>query len=481
MADASMRTRVLRPHRRRVALAALMVMGAASSIAPAVSAEPPSPPPPAQGSEFTAQTLVELPECEQSTLAPSDDDAFGPAPLGFTIDFFGVEFDSVWVSNNGYLSFGPEPVFDFDLSSRGIRDFGSPVIAPFFADVDSRAGGTVSLGSGTFPNTGDGLDGAPYFCAIWRDVGYYDQRVDRRNTFQVLLVDLSAFEGFGAFAILFAYDQIQWEAGEASGGVNGLGGASARVGYSNGTGRPDQSFELPGSALPGSFLDSAASGLVNNGLNSPFRGVFEFLVYEGVPQAPSYTDLVADGRITTSYADIIAIGQFDIATGFADGTFGPRLPVRRDQVTKFLVNMLLADGTPLPPPSGPPSFSDIAGNVHRITIEQAAAAGIASGRPDGTFDPSGRVTRGQMASFIARACQLPPAPSGSATFPDIAGSVHEDSIRRAAAAGIVTGGPDGRFAPNDSVTRGQTARFIARAINLSPPGIPDVAVPPCRR
>jgi hypothetical protein len=426
------------------------------------------------GAEAGAQAFLDAPDCRNTVFTPNDDDSFGPAPLGFTLDLFGQQFSTTWVNNNGYLSFGEEPQAVFDPSD-GIRDIGFPIIAPFFADVDTRAGGTVSFGNGIAP------DGSPYFCATWEDVGYFDQRNDRTNTFQVLLFDRTSVDGFPSYAIVFAYDKIQFESGEASGGVNGLGGTTARVGYSNGTGRASETFELPGSALPGSFLDTSASGLVRNGLNSPTLGLYFFLVFEGLPQAPTYTDLVVDGRITTQYTDIISVGQLDIATGFGDGRFGARLPVRRDQVTKFLVNMLFVNSTPLPEPSGPPTFSDIAGNVHRVTIEQSAAANIANGRPDGTFDPSGNVTRGQLASFIDRACQLPPAPPGSASFPDIAGNTHEEAIRRVAAAGIVTGGPDGRFAPNDSVTRGQTARFIARAIALSPPGGDRAEVPPCRR
>ena len=42
-----------------------------------------------------------------------------------------------------------------------------------------------------------------------------------------------------------------------------MGGSSARVGYSNGTAA--NSYELPGSGVPGSFLDSnLATGLIHN-------------------------------------------------------------------------------------------------------------------------------------------------------------------------------------------------------------------------
>ena len=58
----------------------------------------------------------------------------------------------------------------------------------------------------------------------------------------------------------FDYSQIQWETGDASGGTNGFGGTPARVGYSNGS---TVSFELPGSAVTGSFEDTGTSPLIH--------------------------------------------------------------------------------------------------------------------------------------------------------------------------------------------------------------------------
>ena len=91
-------------------------------------------------------------------------------------------------------------------------------------------------------------------------------------------------QGGGDFDIEFNYDQIQWEAGQASGGnADGLGGNSARVGFSNGTGDPGTFFELPGSGVPGSFLDSGPpdTALVLNSLNSDVPGRYVFFARSG--------------------------------------------------------------------------------------------------------------------------------------------------------------------------------------------------------
>jgi hypothetical protein len=118
----------------------------------------------------------------------------------------------------------------------------------------------------------------------------------------------------------------------------------------------------------------------------------------------------------------------------------------------------LTGGTASPAPGGTSTFSDTAGSVHEVNIEKVAAAGIALGN-DGRFRPNAPVTRGQMATFIQRAYRLP---AGSTGFCDTAGHVHEFGIRAAAAAGIALGN-DGCFRPNASVTRGQVASFIVRA------------------
>lgn len=121
-------------------------------------------------------------------------------------------------------------------------------------------------------------------------------------------------------------------------------------------------------------------------------------------------------------------------------------------------------------------FTDIAGNTHEAMIAAIAERGITAGcTTDGTrYCPAAHVTRGQMATFLRRALDLPAA-SGD-HFPDDEDSVHEDSINRAAEAGIAKGN-NGRFDPGASVTREQMASFLARGFDLPPSetSYPDVS------
>ncbi len=145
----------------------------------------------------------------------------------------------------------------------------------------------------------------------------------------------------------------------------------------------------------------------------------------------------------------------------ADGMlFCPYGIVKRGQMAAFLARAL-----DLPPADTHP-FTDVAGSGFEGEIAAVAAAGITQGcSADGTkFCPDGTVTRGQMAAFISRALNLPAGAVN--TFVDDDGSIFEDEIAQIASAGITLGcNPEGtRFCPDDPVTRGQMAAFLRRAL-----------------
>ena len=104
-------------------------------------------------------------------------------------------------------------------------------------------------------------------------------------------------------------------------------------------------------------------------------------------------------------------------------------------------------------------------------VLDCVAAGIVSGYPDGTYQPSVSVTRDQMAVYIARSLVIPtgdaaiPDPVPPATFSDVP-STHwaYKHIEYAVSQNVVKGYDDGTYKPDLVVDRGQMAVFIARAI-----------------
>lgn len=153
-----------------------------------------------------------------------------------------------------------------------------------------------------------------------------------------------------------------------------------------------------------------------------------------------------------------------VAGGLADGTFGASRPVTRGQMASFVTGAVLAAGGSLPPPG--PGFPDTRASAHGRSVARLAAAGLASGHADGTFRPDDPVSRGQTATLLSQLLAhlgVPLAEPVDGAFTDPLG-VHRDAIGRAAASGLATGHPDGTFRPGEPVTRGQMAAFLARSL-----------------
>lgn len=158
-------------------------------------------------------------------------------------------------------------------------------------------------------------------------------------------------------------------------------------------------------------------------------------------------------------ANIAKVAAAGITGGYPDGTFRPNAPVTRGQMGTFLQR-----GYELTPGNGP-TFPDVIGTTHEPGVRAVAGKGIATGGTDGLYRPTVAVTRGQMAAFLARAEGLVLTGVGP-EFCDVAGHPFEREIKAVALAGIASGGTDGCFRPNDPVTRGQMATFLARALDL---------------
>jgi len=211
-----------------------------------------------------------------STLAANDDNFTGAINLGFSANFYGTTYTQTFVSNNGYITFNTGQG-TFTPSGLGAGYSGQPIIAAFFADVDTDGAGSglTSWGTGTYAGRGA-------FGVTWPGVGYYSSHTDKLNTFQIILTDRSDV-GAGDFDIYLNYNQIQWEEGDFSGGSGGLshpGTTSAAAGFNAGTGVPGTYFELLGSLVHGAFLDGGPDSLVA-GTNDGTPGQFLFQVRGG--------------------------------------------------------------------------------------------------------------------------------------------------------------------------------------------------------
>ena len=116
-------------------------------------------------------------------------------------------------------------------------------------------------------------------------------------------------------------------------------------------------------------------------------------------------------------------------------------------------------------------FVDTCTNTFLTEIMWLSASGITLGCDlEPNFCPDDTVIRAHMASFLARALDLPPATDDY--FTDDEGLSHEENINRLQEAGVTLGcNAEGTlFCPDDEVTRAQMASFLARALGLTPSG-----------
>jgi PKD repeat protein/lysophospholipase L1-like esterase len=227
-----------------------------------------------------AAAMQRLPGCTANTLPANDDSSTAAAvPLGFTIKINQATYTSAWVNNNGNITFDG-PLVQF--TPTPIASTNHVIVAPFWADVDTRGAGSAVVTYGTTTYRGRSA-----FCVEWDGVGYYNSHTDKLNKFELLLVNRPD-RASGDFDIIFNYDQVQWETGDASGGSGGLGGTPARVGWSFG---PGGNVELPGSGTPGSFLDGGPDALAGNDRGSSTPGSYVFPVHGGQAQAARYVAL----------------------------------------------------------------------------------------------------------------------------------------------------------------------------------------------
>lgn len=276
-----------RTARNRGSIVTIIVAAMAAITIPALPAEA-TVTGPVDGYDYS-HAIRPLDGCELTLFPGNDDGSTGAQSIGFPINFFGTAYDSLFVNNNGDVTF-EQPRSDyvpFNLATTNI-----PIIAPFFSDIDTRGPGrAVHYGAGMTAG------GQRYFCVDWIQVGEYPAHAPL-NSFQLVLWDDSGLSGgvAGDFTIELNYDSILWDHN------------TARAGFAAGTGVPGSALELAGSGTPGAFLDGGAHSLASGNANSPTQdGRYRFAVHGGTLPTGSVT-----GAVTTDDGAPVAFGQVQL-------------------------------------------------------------------------------------------------------------------------------------------------------------------------
>jgi hypothetical protein len=206
------------------------------------------------------------------------------------LNFFGTTYNTLFVNNNGNITLNSALNTYTPSAITGVTS--NPIIAAFFADVDTRGAAVTASAGGNSTGSNllwydlDALNKT--FTATWDDVGFYSYHTSPVNAFQIILKDRSDVAA-GDFDITFIYEDMGWTVGDVSGTTY------ARAGWSSGNG--SDYYEMP---------QSGNVAALTNLENDP--GTITWQVRNGtvVPSVPEPCTLLLFG---TGMAGLAAVGR----------------------------------------------------------------------------------------------------------------------------------------------------------------------------
>lgn len=168
--------------------------------------------------------------------------------------------------------------------------------------------------------------------------------------------------------------------------------------------------------------------------------------------------MVADPDMTGISKQLNTDQDIAYMQGMADGRFYPASSVTRGQVAQIFYRLLKEQKV-----SSKSTFMDVPDTLWCAeAVNALASLGIVEGVGNGKFAPNQPITRAEFVTICARFTQV--SASGE-TFTDVPASHWAfDAISTAASFGWVNGVGNGQFAPNQHITRAQAAVLLNRLL-----------------
>jgi exopolysaccharide biosynthesis protein len=127
------------------------------------------------------------------------------------------------------------------------------------------------------------------------------------------------------------------------------------------------------------------------------------LLAAGVAVPGDVPDRFDDDSTSIHQVAINRMAAMGVVLGVGDGRYAPTAPVTRNQMATFLTRaVFVATGGGIPVAAEHDYFDDDPLDPHQQFINLAAELGIAGGVSGTSFNPGGRVSRAQMATFLVR-------------------------------------------------------------------------------
>ncbi len=210
------------------------------------------------------------------------------------------------------------------------------------------------------------------------------------------------------------------------------------------------------------FIFGLKSNISNTDIPlSPINSKEKPYILEGVCPGQKFIDM--PNKNSWAHEGIDFCTELGFMNGMNENIFAPNENATRAEFITILYRM-----------AGCPqiefcnSFSDVPdGEWYTDAIEWATANSIVTGTIEEQFDPSGNISREQVATFLYRAMDCPDVSGNLSAFYDglDVHSYAKDSMIWATQEGIINGIKDGsmtKLAPQDTATRAQIASIILR-------------------
>jgi hypothetical protein len=164
---------------------------------------------------------------------------------------------------------------------------------------------------------------------------------------------------------------------------------------------------------------------------------------------------------------VYQLAERNIISGYNDGTFKPDAAITRGQAAAIIAKLLKLDTKNI---KKDPGFKDVPSNLWNFgAIAAVSEKGIFRGYADGRFGPNDKITRAQMASILIKAFDFHYYSYSSTgnPFKDIEKlASHQDSVYTLHKLGITSGTSPTTFSPNHPISRAQAAVLIIKTENV---------------
>jgi hypothetical protein len=186
--------------------------------------------------------------------------------------------------------------------------------------------------------------------------------------------------------------------------------------------------------------------------------------YIAIEIVTNYADL---NRDHWSYDYVQLLSAADLVNGVDAERFAPAATITRAEFTAIIARALEL------PASGEGTFNDVEAEAwYADAVNAAAEAGIINGKSAQQFNPHGKITRQEMAVIMSRAYEFMNGKSAengqTASFSDMedAGAWAIEAIAQVEKLGIIQGSGKGKFNPQNSLSRAEAAKVIAKLLYL---------------